>query len=240
MINFKATLERRDTLPGNVTLLKFAPEPPLPLAFRAGQYLILTVPHEVLPVRRLYSVASSDRDTSSFELLIKQVPGGIASGFVAKLAVGQKVDFQGPAGLFTLKDTPRPKMFLATGTGIAPIRSLLLSNPGHTQEYRLLWGLPSLAELYLFNELKNLSGKDSRFRFTICLSREADLEAIPEADRVYFSTGRIGECLEGILKDQPQKALEYYICGRREVVESMREFLYSLHVDKESVFFERY
>ncbi len=240
MQNYHTTLTNKTILPGNVDLLRFTLAPGETLRFTAGQYVILTVPHEVMPVKRLYSIASSSQDETSFELIIKRVPGGIASRYIETFHEGQNIEFQGPAGLFALKDTSRDKVFLTTGTGIAPIRSFLRSSLPHAQKCYLFWGLPTLNELYLFDELKQLARTNPNLKVTICLSREQSLESVKPEDRGYFSLGHIHECVEPLILQSPPNTLEYYICGRREVVESVRQHLYDRHTDKESVVFERY
>lgn len=238
MITFHTNLLDKKTLPGDVDLLRFSTPPGF--SFTAGQYVVLTVPHEVLPVKRLYSIASPSIEPSYFELLIKRVAGGLASNYLQNLVVGQSLEFQGPAGQFSLKETPADKVFLSTGTGLAPVRSMLLSNPAHKQQFHLFWGLPNLGELYLFDELKTLALRDPLFSFSIHLSREQNLDAISKENQHYFSLGRINTGIDRLILSQPQNSLEYYICGRREMVESTREYLYSQHIDKERVFFERY
>lgn len=240
METFQSTLTKKTVLPGNVDLLELTLKSPSSFAFAAGQYIVLTVPHEVLPVKRLYSVASSPVNDKAIELLIKRVPGGIASNYIATFDVGRNVDFQGPAGMFTLKPTPHEKVFLTTGTGIAPIRSFLLSNKSHPQPFHLFWGLSTYKEAYLIDELVALHRQDPRLTVTVCLSREKSLDIIPEELRPYFSLGHIDECAHRAQMDLPQKALEYYICGRREMVEAMRIYLENQHIDKEFVHFERY
>lgn len=240
MQTYHATLTNKALLPGNVDLLRFTLRSGETLRFVAGQYVILTVPHEVMPVKRLYSIASGPQDETSFELIIKRVPGGIASRYIETFHEGQHIEFQGPAGLFSLKDTPRDKVFLTTGTGIAPIRSFLRSPLPANQKLHLFWGLPTLQELYLFDELKGLAQTNPNLTVTICLSREQSLESVKPEDRGYFSLGHIHECVEPLITKSPPGTLEYYICGRREVVESVRQHLYDRHADKESVVFERY
>ena len=90
------------------------------------------------PVTRPYSIASPPSNRCAIELLFNLVPGGPGSTFLFSLQSGDPVSFRGPAGTFVLRDYPdRRLLFVATGTGIAPIRSMLharLPSPyaGHT------------------------------------------------------------------------------------------------------------
>jgi len=240
MQTYKTTLTNKTSFEGDVDLFHFVLDPPQQLLFIPGQYIILTIPQSPSPVKRLYSIASSPSQPSSFELLIKRVPGGIASNYIGNLAVGDKLEVLGPAGLFSLKNTPHNKVFLTTGTGIAPIRSFILSNPSHTQHYYLFWGMPSFRELYLLDELRGMAQKDPFLHVSICLSREQSLDSIPIELRPLFSLGHIDNVVSRLISSQPQNSLEYYICGRREVVESTRDYLYNQNIDRSLVHFERY
>lgn len=238
MQQFSALLTDKKSFPGDVFLLRFTPQNTR-FDFLPGQYVILSVPQGEKTVKRLYSVASAPGQPD-FELLIKLVPGGASSGYIHSLGVGATVEMQGPAGLFTLKDTPRTKVFIATGTGFAPMRSFLYSNPLHKEPYHLVWGLPLASELYLFEEISSLAAKDPLFHPQICLSREQNLEAIEPQNRRFFVLGHVNDALQPLFTSQPQDSLEFYICGRREMIESLREYLYNHNIDKDRVFFERY
>lgn len=237
---YQATLTKKTVFPNDVDLFCFSLEAPQTIVFTPGQYVILKVPSGTSFVNRLYSVASASTQTSSFELIIKRVPGGLASNYINAFEIGQKVEFSGPAGQFSLKNTPLTKVFLTTGTGIAPIRSFILSNKSHAQKYHLFWGMPSVADLYLFDELRELIKNDPQFKLSVCLSKEPSLEGVIEADRPFFKLGHINEAALELIEATPKNSFEYYICGRREVVESLREYLYTHGIDRSLVYFERY
>ena len=240
MQTYQTTLTKKTVFPNDVDLFHFSLDNPKGIVFTPGQYIILKVPNGASFVNRLYSIASASTQTGSFELLIKRVPDGLASNYINTFTVGQKVEFSGPAGQFSLKNTPHAKVFLTTGTGIAPIRSFILSNKGHAQKYHLFWGMPTMADLYLLDELKEIAKNDPNFKFSVCLSKELSLEKINEAGRRFFSLGHVNEAVLGLIKNLPQNSLEFYICGRREVVESLREYLYTHGIDRSLVYFERY
>ena len=240
MQTYLTTLTKKTVFPPDVDLFHFSLDDPKTIIFVPGQYIILKVPTDKGFVNRLYSIASASTQADSFELLIKRVPGGLASNYINTFVVGQKVEFCGPAGQFSLKNSPQAKVFLTTGTGIAPIRSFILSNKDHTQTYHLFWGMSSVADLYLLDELKEIAKNDPYFKFTVCLSKEPSLEKINKADLGFFSLGHVNEAALGLINGLPQNSLEFYICGRREVVESLREYIYTHGIDRSLVYFERY
>lgn len=240
MQTYQTTLTKKTVFPNDVDLFHFSLETPQTIIFTPGQYVILKVPDGTSFVNRLYSVASSSTQINSFELIIKRVAGGLASNYINTFVVGQKVEFSGPAGQFSLKNTPLSKVFLTTGTGIAPIRSFILSNKGHAQKYHLFWGMPTWTDLYLLDELKDVAKNDPRFKFSVCLSKELSFEKISEADRPFLKLGHINEAALELVRAVSENSLEYYLCGRREVVESLREYLYTHGIDRSLVYFERY
>jgi CDP-4-dehydro-6-deoxyglucose reductase len=92
-------------------------------AFLAGQYIDIIAKG----VKRSYSIANSPRVDGSLELYIRRFDGGVLSRYwFEEAAVGDLLRFEGPLGTFFLRDEGQgPLIFLATGTGIAPVRALL-------------------------------------------------------------------------------------------------------------------
>ncbi len=219
---YHTRLSVKTQLTPDVYHLHFELIEPRELTFIPGQYMIMLVPQaNGEPVRRLYSIVSPDSQKNSFELIIKIEPNGKASTYVLNMLVGDRVIFQGPAGVFRLKDNSKENVFLATGCGIAPMRSILLSVIAKNNNilYRLFWGLPTYKDVYMLDELKNFQQRYPNFQFTVCLSREQNLAMVPENDRKYFAIGHITDCFA------TGPTAEYYLCGSRHVTDSLKEFL---------------
>lgn len=236
---FNTHLTSKKQLADDVYLLHFTLLDPPEIEFTPGQYLVMFVPHNGDHARRLYSIASPLTQKDSFELLVKIVPNGTASNFFLNLNEKDSVMFQGPAGRFTLNGSNKNKVFLATGTGLAPVRSMLLTelprNADKSVTYHLLWGVPTFDEVFLIDEFKNLAQVYPNFSFTICVSRETSLETIPEDDRKFFKLGRITQDFAVELNNT-----DYYLCGNREVVESLKKHLCDERVDNTCVIFEKF
>ena len=99
-----------------------------PFDFRAG-HAVLIGARDVAP-RRPYSIACSPeraRETSSLELLIALEPDGELGPHLAGVAPGAAVDLEGPLGTFVFPADPpaQPLLFVAGGTGIAPLRAMI-------------------------------------------------------------------------------------------------------------------
>ncbi len=233
---YKTHLIAKKTLVPNIFLFEFILNEGT-LDFQAGQYLILFVPQENKePARRLYSIATPPSQSDRFELLVELVPNGIASTYFERLTFQEQVMFQGPAGLFTMHPNVSEKLFLITGTGIAPVRSMLYHNlPRSLQKFILLWGLRYLKDVYFFEEFKALTQKYPHFQFKICLSREETLEKIPVIDQQYFTLGHVDNACNELMGN-----FDYYLCGGRAVVESLRQYLLAKNISKEKIVLEKF
>jgi NAD(P)H-flavin reductase len=253
--NFSTRLVKKKQLTTNIFLFHFQLIEPKTIDFKAGQYLMLKINDQW----RLYSICSPDFIKDSFELVVEIVERGLGSTYLNNLKTGSYVNFQGPAGVFTIKRDDRDKIFLATGTGIAPIRSMITSNfqfPISKQvsnfqspitKHFLFWGLRTRNDVCFFDEFKKFSGENQNFKFQICLSREKDFVGL---DNHYFILGHINDGLLDFFNTRMSElritnyellnGYDYYICGGRDVVISMVEFLQKQGIRKENIFFEKF
>ncbi|MFS0735461.1 FAD-binding oxidoreductase [Sphingomonas sp. 1P06PA] len=128
--------------PDIVTVVLKTP-PTSPLRFLPGQYVDV-IAHGV---RRSYSLANAPRVDGLLELIIKRYPDGILSAYwFDRAAPGDLLRIEGPFGTFFLRDErPTNILFLATGTGIAPVKALLeelAADPAAAGRHRIsvFWG----------------------------------------------------------------------------------------------------
>jgi ferredoxin--NADP+ reductase len=182
--------------------------------FKAGQYLVLNVPGKYKA--REYSVYSPEA-APYIDLLIKEVIDGEISKELKYLKVGTKVEITGPFGFFILRDSKNNKInhftFVATGTGISPFHSIILSNPG--LDYEVIHGVKYSYEAY--------DSKDySKGRYTLCTSRGKGGNFSGRVNR-YFSE-------KGVRKDSV-----YYICGNSGMVNELSEYLEKMGISPENI-----
>ena len=91
--------------------------------FKAGQFLMINFARDGKPVRRAYSIASAP--SKGIEICLNYIPGGAASEFLFGLKGDERIEIDGPYGVFTVDDLQKDKAFIAVGTGIAPIRAMI-------------------------------------------------------------------------------------------------------------------
>jgi hypothetical protein len=120
---------------------------PASFTFKPGQRISLK--HKKM--ERDYSLASSP-DESHLKLCIRHVKKGVLSQELGDTQIGTRMSFAGPHGYFTFKDLQRPTVFIATGTGIAPFRSMVRS--GISPDF-LLHGVETTDDLYYSEEFQS-------------------------------------------------------------------------------------
>lgn len=198
-------------------------DPPA-LTFQAGQAVAIAVPTSKAPIRRYYSLTSSPSASDRISLLFDQGEQGIGSEFLRNQTVGQEFVIQGPFGSFCLQDDPdRELLFVATGTGIAPIRSMIVSvlENGTSQPITLLWGLRRQSDLYFIEEFKSWTHQYPHFNFILTLS---------QGDSRWFGhKGRVTHLLRD-MKDLERYAV--YVCGGRKMVSEVTALLHQRGVTR--------
>src|SRR6476659_1122349 len=125
--SFQATVSLIRDLTHDVRELELTLREPKEIAFKAGQFISFDVPKDGFPypVTRPYSIASPPFISDRLLLLFNLIPGGPGSTYLHGLREGDPMTFKGPAGSFFLRDDLNKRiLFVATGTGIAPFRSM--------------------------------------------------------------------------------------------------------------------
>ena len=157
------------------------------------------------------------------------------SNYLCNLEVGETISFQGPFGDFTLRPPLRDTVFIATGTGVAPFRSmlhwLLAEKERHQdRQFWLLFGARRQQDLYYRDEFEQLAMEHGNFHFEPTLSRaEEDWPGL----RGYVQQ-HLGEIV-GMRTD-----MHAYICGLEKMVQANRDLLKTLAWDRKSIRYEKY
>jgi NAD(P)H-flavin reductase len=137
--------------------------PMQPLEFRAGQYLSIECPRFQPRLWRTYSVANAPRRDNTLEFHVRAVGAGwVSSSLVRRLEVGDMVRLAAPMGTMTLdRRSTRDAVFIAGGTGLAPIKSLLeeLTRYNRTRWVHVFFGARNREDLYDLAELNRLAAR---------------------------------------------------------------------------------
>lgn len=183
--------------------------------FEPGQYMELAVPGT--DIRRAYSIASPPNWDGTMEFLIRLQPGGRFSGWLAGAAAGARLTAFGPAGHFTLQERGMtPRWFLAGGTGLAPMLSMLrrMAEWGEMQEARLFYGVNREDELCADAELSALAAALPDFTVVRCVRQPGE--------GWDGAAGTPVDALEDALRGHAGPAPDLYVCGPPAMVEAVK------------------
>jgi len=218
-----------------VTLRLIEPEE---ISFRAGSYIQFEVPEYELtpePVYRAYSMSSQPSRKNEVELEIRLVPNGLCTTYVFEhLKVGDRVTINGPYGEFHLRDTDRDIVFIAGGSGMAPIKSILYTMLENNIERnaRYFFGARAVRDLFLVDEMKELEKKFKNFQFIPALS-----EPLPE-DNWKGETGLITDVLDRHLDSAEN--LEAYLCGSPGMIDASVAVLTKNGVPEDLIYYDKF
>jgi NAD(P)H-flavin reductase len=217
---FNAVVSRVRMLTHDVRELDLTLVEPATIAFKPGQFVSFEVPKAgaPAPVTRPYSIVSSPSRADRVTLLLNLVPGGPGSTYLFGLCEGDRTRFKGPAGSFHLRDDGgRDHLFVATGTGIAPIRSMIDAQLERqsAQAVTLFWGLRSQRDLYYQDELADLARVHPGFSCITTLSR-------PEPGWI-GATGRVTKLVEERVLSVANLAV--YLCGNGGMIRDVTTIL---------------
>lgn len=199
--------------------------------FLPGQFVSMTDTVDGKRVTRAYSIASPPMG-AIFELCLNRVKEGKLSPRLFEMQPGDTIEIQGPLGYFVLRHPAHDTVLVATGTGIAPFRSILKAHleahPEH--QFTLLFGVRYERNLMYRDEFELLAERHPNFHFWPTLSR-------PEegwSGRTGHVQAHLDEALGG------RKDLDVYICGLRLMVDDVRARLKELGFDRKQIVYEKY
>lgn len=186
------------------------------LQFLAGQYIDILLKNGK---RRSFSLANAPHDDEFLQLHIRHIPGGLFTDNVFT-AMQEKaiLRFEGPHGSFFLReDSDKPIIFIAGGTGFAPIKGIVEhALQAHCKrEMVLYWGARSLRDLYMADLPRQWRSEHANFSFVPVLS-----EPLPED----YWPGRTGLVHQAILDDFADlSGFQVYACGAPQMVDAGRQ-----------------
>jgi CDP-4-dehydro-6-deoxyglucose reductase, E3 len=217
--SFQATVDRVRDLTHDVRELGLRLREPKDIQFKAGQFISfnLTLPGGERLMIRPYSIASPPNESDRITLVFNRVQGGRGSTYLFNLREGDTVAFEGPQGSFYLRERMRNVLFVATGTGIAPIRSMLLDlvNNGYAGAATLYWGLRSQRDVYYQQEFEALAVRYPNVSFAIALSR-------PEAGWQAYA-GRVTDLVDARVTSV--KNLDVFLCGNHAMIRDVTHII---------------
>ena len=238
-----ATITEREGVSPGVARLRVRPDDGVP-SFEPGQYLALGLEVDGRPLQRPYSTASARGETDALEFLVRLVPGGALTPRLWPLRAGHRVRLGRPKGLFTADPTdPRRPVYVASGTGIAPLLSMLETRLRATEDGPparrpiVMHGVARAADLAWRGRFEALAA-GGRITYVPAVSRPTD----PANAGWTGATGRVDALIPSVLAatGADAGATVAFICGNPGMTEAAGAALRRFGLPDEAVRSEAY
>jgi CDP-4-dehydro-6-deoxyglucose reductase, E3 len=212
-------IEHLDRVVDDVMIVRFKLPSSERLQYRAGQYIEFLLKDGA---RRSFSMANAPHDDALMELHIRHTPGGLFTdrvfGVNQPLKVREILRFEGPHGSFFLREeSDKPIVFLASGTGFAPIKAIIehMIYTGNGRRATLYWGGRRPKDLYLDHLAQSWAMKyPDQFTYVPVVS-----DALPDD----AWNGRTGFVHRAVMEDFADLSThQVYACGAPIVIDSAR------------------
>ena len=211
----------------SVVLLTLQLDRPDAFLFHSGQYVRLAAPGA--GEARAYSIASTQADLPLLELMVRLVSVGKTSQWLQHTAkVGDRVKLQAPLGAFSVDARAQRHVFVAGGTGLAPVLSMIRSLRGRAEAALLCFGCTRREELFYESELAALAAAMPEFEVRIAVMEGADGDL------------RTGTAVSLLQQNDFDANTACYLCGPPLMVNAARQTLMSFGVAAKSIRAERF
>ncbi len=235
---YRATVERITDLTYDTKELRLKLIEPESISFTVGQYIQLKTPKyegNATPVFRAYSISSPPSESGVVELIVRLIPNGICTTWIFQhLREGQEVRFNGPYGTFGLRQTERRIVFIAGGSGFAPVKAIIQDNPAeiNRRTAKFFFGAKSVRDLFHVKLMQDIHAQYPRIEFIPALS-------LPNPGDVWVGEeGLITEVVDQRLPDAC--ATEFYLCGGPGMIDACIAVLHKKGVTDDFIFFDKF
>jgi len=211
---------------------------PATMEYTPGQYVQLLTPvydRSPVEVYRAYSIASDPADKGIIELIIRLVPNGICTTYCFNhLKEGDEVKINGPYGEFRLSDTGAPIVFIAGGSGMAPIKCILhhMENTGSKREAVYYFGANVVKEMFYLDLMRRFESELQAFRFVSVVAKPA------EGETWDGETGLVTQAVQRGVKNGA--ICEAYLCGSPGMIDASIKVLQDLGVTNDRIFYDKF
>jgi Na+-transporting NADH:ubiquinone oxidoreductase subunit F len=214
------------------------------IEFDPGQYVQIVVPpYDKVreSVQRAYSMSSPPGDSRHVELLVRLVPGGLATTYIHKhLREGGTMELVGPFGEFGVRDTGATMLCVAGGSGMAPFKSILAhmkdSGAWPEKEIWYFFGARTTKDMFYLDEMRALAAVWPRFHFVAALS-----EPSPE-EKWQGDTGLITDVLDRYIREKidSSRGFEGYLCGSPGMINACIAVMKKNGITEDRIFFDKF
>lgn len=211
------------------------------IQFRPGQYIqIKTARYGKVKeeVYRAYSISSSARDNRAVEIIVRLVPHGIATTWVHEfLEEGAQIEISGPYGEFYLRDSQREIFFIAGGSGLAPIKSILhqIEEERIDRRASFYFGALDLRDLFHVETMREFEKRIPGFTYIPALSNPSEETKKSWAGDFGLVTEVVARRAGAGIKDG-----EAYLCGSPGMIDACVKSLTQMGMPEENIFYDKF
>jgi Na+-transporting NADH:ubiquinone oxidoreductase subunit F len=208
------------------------------MTFKAGQYVQFLLPGTEdawQPVYRAYSIASAPSSSKRITLVFGRVPQGVTTAYVFdRLSVGDEVKVNGPFGEFFLRESGNDIILVAGGSGMAPMRGMLLdmAEKRIARPVTFFFAARAQQELFYLDDMRRLEGVLPRFSFVPVLTNPT-----PQ-DGWQGEKGGIAAALHRLLAALDHH--EAYLCGSPGMIDASIGALRARGMPDDRIFFDKF
>lgn len=235
---FAATVVSINDMTHDIKEFRFKMDEPDTIDFKAGQYMqIETKPYAKIKEKaiRAYSISSLPSDNGFIDLIVRKVPGGICTTYMHEyLKAGDKVSMTGPQGEFYRRDDSESYVFMAGGSGLAPIKSIIMDiiEKGLDREMFFFFGAVTKKDLYYTDVFEELEKKYPKFKYVPALSKP-----LPE-DNWEGETGLVTDVMLKYVKSGEGK--HAYLCGSPGMINACIKALTGISFQEEKIYYDKF
>lgn len=222
----------------DIKLFRFQLVEPTTMDYIPGQYIQLQTPayeKSPAPVYRAYSIASDPAEKGIIDLIIRLVPNGICTTYCFNhLKEGDEMRLNGPYGSFHLSDTQAPVVFIAGGSGMAPIKCILhhMKNTQNQREAVYFFGANVVREMFMVEEMRQFESDLANFRFVPVIAKPH------EGETWSGETGLVTQAVQRDVKNGVP--YEAYLCGSPGMIDASIKVLNELGITNDRVFYDKF
>ena len=201
-----------------------------------GQYIQIRAPGPDGPVFRAYSISSPAYEKNKVQLMVRLIPGGIASTYIHGLKVGDRVMFTGPYGEFKLsEDETTDIVCVGGGAGMAPISSIIhyVYSKWANRTVYLFFGCRTTKDVFYLDEFKKLRKTYPNLKIIYALS-----DPIGEDEEWDGETGFIHLAVDKLLESGKKR--QAFLCGPPPMIEAVTDVLSEKGLKPEDIFYDKF
>jgi Na+-transporting NADH:ubiquinone oxidoreductase subunit F len=203
---------------------------------RPGQYIQIQAIGPDGPVFRAYSISSASYEKNKVQLVVRLIPGGIASTYIHNLKESDEVIFTGPYGEFKLSEDEKVDVVcVGGGAGMAPMANIIYSiyDRWPNRKCYLFFGCRTTQDIFYLESFEELAKKHPNFEVCYGLSDPLD-----EDEKWHGDTGFIHLSVDKRLEVNPRQTA--FLCGPPPMIEAVTEVLKQKGIKDENIFYDKF